>query len=298
MRLRLKNPIFAFQIQYPFTMNPNTEYELFTQEVYQQLLNYHHASINNVQHNIKLKGHSGCEHQIDVYWEYEKNGVNHHVAIECKNYNKRVEKEKVCAFQGVLADLDNVEGIMVTKRGFQKGAKTYAKQYGILLKELRKPDKGETMIGEIEIHHHIEKWRTLYKVDEKWADEHNINIPEYKRRIDLISFQHDHNWSNSTHIPLPIADDIVKNAKGDYLISLYSYEDQMLKHPINDFPYVLPFADAYINSEYWGTLKILEVKYDFEREDPQTTFALDAGDLVKAILKDVLSDKTDFMVLR
>ena len=44
------------------TMNPNTEYELFTQEVYKQLMNYHHASIKNIQHNIKLKGHSCCEH--------------------------------------------------------------------------------------------------------------------------------------------------------------------------------------------------------------------------------------------
>lgn len=287
----------SFDNQYPITMNPNTEYELFAQEVYQQLLSYHHANIKNVQHNIKLKGHSGCEHQIDVYWEYVKNRVNHLVAIECKNYNKRVPKEKVCAFQGVLSDLDGVEGIMVTKKGYQKGAKEYAKQYGILLKELRKPDKGETIIGEIEHHFHIEKWRTLYKVDEKWAEEHNINIPEYKRKLDLISFKNDHKWSNATHIPLPIADDIVRNAKGDYLISLYSYEDQMIKHPIDDFPYVLPFADAYINSEYWGKLKIFEVKYDFEREDQLKTFSLDAGDFVKAILKDTLCDKTDFIVL-
>ena len=132
-------------------MNPNIEYELFTQEVYLQLLNYHHVCIKNVQHNIKLTGHSGCEHQIDVYWEYEKNGVNHHVAIECKNYNKRVEKEKVCAFQGVLADMENVEGIMVTKKGFQKGAKTYAKQYGISLKELREPNNGETIMKNLKI---------------------------------------------------------------------------------------------------------------------------------------------------
>ena len=278
-------------------MNPNIEYEFFTQEVYKQLLNYHHASIKNVQHNIKLKGHSGCEHQIDVYWEYEKNGVNHHVAIECKNYNRRVEKEKVCAFQGVIADLDNIEGIMVTKIGFQKGAKIYAKKYGILLKELREPNKGETIIGEIEILHHIEKWHTLYKVDEKWAKDHNINIPEYKRRLDIMSFNHDHKWSNSSHIPLTIIDDVVRNAKGDYLVSLDSLGSQIRKRPAKDFPYVLPFEDAYINAKECGTVKILEVKYDFERDDQKTTIALDAGELVKAILKDALSENTDLMVL-
>lgn len=269
--------------------NSATEYELFTQEVYRQLLNYHHASIKNVQHNIKLKGHSGCEHQIDVYWEYEKNGVNHHVAIECKNYNKRVEKEKVCAFQGVLADFDNVKGIMVTKKGFQKGAKTYAKQYGISLKELREPNNGETIIGEIEIHNHIGKWSTLYKVDEKWAEEHQINIPEYKRRMDPISFKHDHKLSNATYIPFTIIDDVVRNAKGDYLISLDLLGPQIQKRPAKDFPYILSFEDAYINSEECGTIKILEVKYDFEREKQQTTFALDAERFVKAILKDAIS---------
>lgn len=279
-------------------MNPNTEYELFAQEVYQQLSNYHHFGIKNVQHNKKLKGRSGCEHQIDVYWEYEKDGVNHRVAIECKNYNKPIEKGIVCAFQGVLADLNGIEGIMVTKKGYQKGAKTYAKQYGILLKELREPKKGETTIGEIDLHIHIEKTSTLYKVDEKWAEEHNINIPEYKHKLDLISFNQDHKWSNATHIPVTIIDDVVRNAKGDFIIALDSLKPQIHKHPVKDFPYVLPFEDAYINSKEFGNVKILEIKYDFERDDQQNIISLDAGEFVKAILKDTLSDKTDFMVLR
>jgi hypothetical protein len=278
--------------------NPDTEYERFTQEVFRKLSEYHHFNIRTVQHNIKLKGHSGCEHQIDVYWEYEKDGINHRVAIECKNYNKRVEKEKVCAFQGVLADVDNVKGIMVTKIGFQKGAKTFAKQYDILLKELREPDKGETIIGEIEIHNHIEKGSKRYKVDEKWAEEHRMNIPEYKRNLDLCFAPNDHKWRNATYIPLTIIDDVVRNAKGDYLISLESVEPQIRKRPAKDFPYVLPFEDGYINSKEYGTIKILEVKYDFEREKQQTNFALDAEGFVKAILKDTFSDNTDLVVLR
>ncbi len=278
--------------------NPAKEYELFTQSVCQQLSEYHHFNIRTVHHNIKLKGRSGCKHQIDVYWEYEKDGVNHRVAIECKNYNKRVEKEKVCAFQGVLADLDNVEGIMVTKMGFQKGAKTFAKQYRILLKELREPDKGGTIIGEIEIHNHIEKWSKRYKVDEKWAEEHRMNIPEYKRKLDLWLSPNGHEWTKATYIPLTIIDDVVRNAKGDYLISLESVEPQIRKRPAKDFPYVLPFDDGYINSKEYGTIKILEVKYDFEREKQQTNFALDAEGFVKAILKDTFSAKTEFVVMR
>lgn len=278
-------------------MNPNTEYEHFTLEVYQHLLNYHHVCIKKVQHNIKLKGLSGCEHQIDVYWEYVKNGVNHQVAIECKNYNKRVPKEKVCAFQGVLSDIDGIEGIMVTKKGYQKGAKAYAKQYDILLKELREPGNGETIIGKMEIHNHIKKWSTLFKIDEKWAEEHNINIPEYRRRIDLWYSPNSQIWSNATHVPLPIVDDVIRNVKGDYIISLDSLENQIMNRPVNDFPYVLPFEDAYINSKYWGTLRILEVKYEYQTEDQKKIINIDAGEFVKAILRDALSDNTDFVVM-
>ena len=195
-------------------MNPNTEYERFTQEVYQQLLNCRHLNNANVQHNIKLEGRSGCKHQIDVYWEYEKDGVKHRVAIECKNYNRRVYKEKVCAFNGVLIDLDGVEGIMVSKKGFQSGAKLYAKECGISLQELREPEGEETIIGNMALNFHIEKRSTLFAVDEQWAKEHNIDIPEYKRRMDMISFTHEHKWSNATHIPLELADRVIRDAEG------------------------------------------------------------------------------------
>ena len=66
-------------------MNPNIEYEKFTQEIYQELVNVDVLKTTDVQHNVKLKGRSGQEHQIDVYWEYEIAGTKQKVAIECKN---------------------------------------------------------------------------------------------------------------------------------------------------------------------------------------------------------------------
>ena len=116
-------------------MNPNIEYEKFTQEIYQELVNADVLKTTEVQHNVKLKGRSGQEHQIDVYWEYEIAGTKHKVAIECKNYNKTVGIAKVRDFYGVLHDLNNVAGIMVTKVGYQKGAKesTYFTWYFVNL---------------------------------------------------------------------------------------------------------------------------------------------------------------------
>ena len=127
-------------------MNPNTEYERFTQEIYQQLVNLDVVRTTTVQHDVKLEGRSGQKHQIDVYWEYEIAGNKHKVAIECKNYNKLVPIGKVRDFKGVLDDLNGVNGIMVTKVGYQEGAKKYAQEYGISLKELRTPRYGETSL--------------------------------------------------------------------------------------------------------------------------------------------------------
>ena len=279
-------------------MNPNTEYERFTQEVYQQLLNYRHPNIANVQHNIKLEGRSGCKHQIDVYWEYEKDGVKHRVAIECKNYSKHVPKEKVCAFHSKISDLDGVEGIMVSKKGFQRGAIQYAKAYGISLQELREPEVGETFIGKMMLNIHSEKRSTLFAVDEQWAKEHNIDIPEYKRRIDMFSLTNEHQWSNATHIPLQLADRVIRDAEGKEITTLDLLEQQIPDHPTDAFPYVFPFDDAYVKTAYWGLVKILEIKYTYGTEDQQRNITIDAGDFVKAILKDAFGDDPSIRIMR
>ena len=65
-------------------MNANIEYEKFTQEIYQELVNADVVKSTKVKHNIKILGKSGQKHQIDVYWEYEIAGVLHKVAVECK----------------------------------------------------------------------------------------------------------------------------------------------------------------------------------------------------------------------
>ena len=279
-------------------MNPNTEYELFALEVYRHLSNYHHFGIKNVQHNKKLKGRSGCEHQIDVYWEYEKDGVHHYVAIECKNYSKRVSKGIVCAFQGVLDDLDGVEGIIVSKKGYQQGAKEYANHYGILLKELREPSDGETIIGTIELHIRTEIKHTRFKVDEEWAKNNNFNIQQHREYYAMLDYTHAKSWKSATHIPLETVNDIVIDSEGKKITTLEELKKKISDSPSSEYPIVFKFDDAYIKCKHFGLVKILEVKYDFESENQQMNIDMDAGNFVKAILKDTFSDKTDFVVMR
>lgn len=274
------------------------EYELFTKRVYELLSQSKEVNTFSVKHDEKIKGLSGQKHQIDVLWEYEKDGKVHRVAIECKNYSRRVTKEKVCAFNGVLIDLEGVSGIMVTKVGFQKGAKQYAQQFGISLKELREPGEGETIIGTLESNTHLEMHYTLFLIDEDWAEKHNINLQLYRERNAASTITKAEMWRTATHLPLVIKDPLIRDANGNKIASLDELEKQIPDHPTEDFPFVFKFDDAYIDSRYWGPVRILEVKYDYEIKGQKKTFDIDAGDFVKAILKDAQSSETDLVVLR
>ncbi len=278
-------------------MNPNTEYERFTQEIYQQLVNLDVVRTTKVQHDVKLEGRSGQKHQIDVYWEYVIAGNKHRVAIECKNYNTLVPIGKVRDFKGVLDDLNGVNGIMVTKVGYQEGAKKYAQEYGISLKELRTPRYGETIIGEIENHIHYEVRYTLFQVDEAWAEKNGFDIERYRKRLSLLFTSRTELWDSMPFISIDRKDDILRDDKGREVASLKELEKQIPDHPTDDFPFIFKFENAYLDSRYLGSVKVCAVKYDYNIHDQQQTIALDAGDLVKAILKDAQSNETDFVAL-
>lgn len=116
-----------------------TEYEKFVQSVYQALLAAQGVDTLDVQNNINLRGNSGCEHQIDVYWEFRLAGQLYRTAIECKSFNKSVNVGRVRDFYGVLVDVPGLIGVFATQIGYQSGAKLFADHCGISLKEVREP---------------------------------------------------------------------------------------------------------------------------------------------------------------
>ena len=115
------------------------EYELFVKDVYECLNRADGLSDVQIQHDVTLIGAAGVEHQIDVFWTFKIGGVDYKVAVECKDYNSHVSKEKIETFHAILHDVGNIHGIFVSKMGFQSGAIMYAKKYGIQLMEIRKP---------------------------------------------------------------------------------------------------------------------------------------------------------------
>lgn len=193
--------------------NSATDFELFTRYIYQKLVNNDVLKPTLVLHNVKLKGKSGYEHQIDVYWEYEIASNKHRVAIECKNYNSLIPVGKVRDFKGVLDDFNNVNGIMVSSKGFQSGAKKYAREHGVSLKELRTPHKDE-VIGEIINVFHIDIRHCYFLIDEECAAQKKINLQHLRNFQTIFDYKRAEKWKTATHFPLERKSEVIYDSAG------------------------------------------------------------------------------------
>jgi len=83
--------------------------------------------------------------------------VEHTVLIECKDYGKTLELQHVRNFFAVLQDIGNCQGLIVTRTGFQSGAKQFTEYYKIGLKLLRQPTE-EDWKGKIKNIHIFRTW--------------------------------------------------------------------------------------------------------------------------------------------
>ena len=98
----------------------------------------------NAKHNVKLTGRSGVKHQIDVFAEYKAPLHVSKIIVECKSYDKPIDKDIVMKLIHEVEDLGVDRGILVTTSYFTPDAVSTAEQYnvdlwdGIKLKELLK----------------------------------------------------------------------------------------------------------------------------------------------------------------
>lgn len=110
-------------------------YELLVASVLRGISKLEGLDNSIVKHNVKLPGLAGGEHQIDVFWQFEKGGIEFKMAVQAKDYNKKVDFPTVMTFKGVLDDLQGrPKGLMFTRKGYDKGnIDRIAHMYGISL---------------------------------------------------------------------------------------------------------------------------------------------------------------------
>ena len=76
-------------------MNPNTEYERFTQEIYQQLVNLDVVRTTTVQHDVKLEGRSGFRTFLDFI--EDETGLSRN-KIDTLNLGGKIKQDLVHIF--------------------------------------------------------------------------------------------------------------------------------------------------------------------------------------------------------
>ena len=99
----------------------------------------------------------------------------------------------------------------------------------------------------------------------------------------------------TNYCPIETKDNIIRDFDGNVKYSMEELERQLPENPEPGSSFVFPLDDAWLNSRYWGAVKICEVKYEYESNEQETTLNLAADDFVEAILDDAISGKTDYV---
>ena len=263
----------------------SAEYEKLTKKIYEDILAHDEVQNIDVQHDVSIKGVSGIEHQIDVYWEYKYAGTTHKVLIECKNYKHNVSLIHARNMKGLLDDIPNSSGILVTTKGYQSGVIKYAGSYGIGLKLLRPPKEqdwdGGVQIINIDmlfIQNHYFDIKPTFDLNDsgtkKVADE---TKGEFSLPVDGISISDD----GVQFIPLNTWLD--KNVKGD---DSYGVESTEIIYPESSF---LVAPDGYM-------LKLKQVEVKFLVSSTKQTLTMDHMTFVDAVLEDSTTGRVEHML--
>lgn len=78
------------------------------------------------ERGVQIKG-VRAKHHVDVAASFEFGGLRYLVIVECKYWNQRVRKAEVATLSSVVSDIGAEKGIIISTRGFQKGATELAK---------------------------------------------------------------------------------------------------------------------------------------------------------------------------
>jgi hypothetical protein len=89
------------------------------------------------QRSVTLKGVRG-KHKIDVFAQTSKGGIIYKVIVECKCWNQKVKKQQVATLASIMDDVGASKGLIISRKGFQKGAIQYATLRSIDLIDLNK----------------------------------------------------------------------------------------------------------------------------------------------------------------
>ena len=261
--------------------NTGVEYEKLTQNIFNQIINQDTVKTINVQHDVVLKGKT-TTHQIDVYWEFDLNGIKYRTVIQAKDWKNKVPQKEMYAFKAILDDLPSgTKGIYVCKSGFQEGAVSVAQSNDIKIYVLRDPidadwdGKIKTIVINFKIR--MPTYKNMNALfDANWLKE---NVADFNKYIGRNVFNGnseilDHNNNRIcllSELVLQMAD---KSKDG------VEYQEHIFEQ------------DAFLKIDDGICAKIISISGDVGYSVTHEEMTIDGGNTIGYILKDLLEDKT------
>lgn len=116
--------------------------------------------------NHKLKNTSDEDREFDIVIKSSVNGYEMTIVVECKDYSRKVEAEKIEAFHAKCARVPGISKmVFVSKNGFQSGAKSAAKAFNIEIFEFGELNDSE-----------IQKWIGEFRLTQLHIDRSVTNV--------------------------------------------------------------------------------------------------------------------------
>ena len=150
-----------------------------------------------VKRGVWMRGRSGVEHQIDIYAEFKAPLHTSRLIIECKAYDRPVDKDVVMKLIHEVQDLGVDKGILVTTSYFTPDAESVARGYNIELwdlgrvKELLGPLSAPTLEASADEVYTVKPRLGLEElmklVKGEVVEAYLINYPYYEVEVELLS---------------------------------------------------------------------------------------------------------------
>ena len=260
----------------------STDYELLAQRIYQDVLGILGFE-TEIYHNVKVSGRSGVEHQIDVFWKLEEEGFCRKILVECKHYKESVSLIHARNLLGLIHDIPDSRGVLITTVGFQSGVVDFCNYYGIDLKLIRRPKDDDWTNG-------IRYLKASIVNGFDSIDNLNIVIEN-----GMASHSNDNQGSINDINSLVIKQRGVSRSVLDWIDSQIDKEHMELniRHELDFKP-----SGAYLLYPENGKSKIKSVSAAYCNNSAKDWVEVDALDFTQAVLEDFRTQKVEYFAAR
>lgn len=119
------------------------DYEEITRYIYEGLGRKAGVKIEGYGNSCRVKGKSDVTHQVDVLTAHTDGIHTYRTAIECKYWQKKINKDIVMQVAEIIEDTGIHKGVIVSRLGFTEDGVSFAKYKNIELVELREIDEAD-----------------------------------------------------------------------------------------------------------------------------------------------------------